>query len=339
MQVVVMAAAALLAIPAMALALTFESFGSAPVSAGYDERVLGVINLNSRVYSLWQGLSPTPTVYYQGDARALNEAIGKFAAIKAEERRLVLLPGRGKTHSLAGNRIDFDWRLHVFNGEQAVMTAYVNAEAPRGRIDRKKAEAWLRDLDSDSFEVRQAATRGLEKFGIAAKPFLREALKARPHLEVRRRIDALLARFKGHDADDLEIPAGVTVVTAGELMERHLRALSSSDETRAMSGLVELAPYSDKIVPALTARLGKGKNEYTRRTAAYCLQHMGTGAKPALQALKAGLSDPDVNVRTAFRSAIEQIEKATNEPGWGKELKKRLAILKDLDEWKKARGK
>jgi hypothetical protein len=104
------AAAMLLAIPATALALSFESFENAPLGkrADWAEGVLGVVNLDSRVYSLLEGLAETPTFFYQGDVRALNDAIRKFAAVKAEERRLVLLPGRGKTHSFARKLIDFD---------------------------------------------------------------------------------------------------------------------------------------------------------------------------------------------------------------------------------------
>jgi HEAT repeat protein len=341
MKVIIATTAALLVLPATALALSFESLGNAPLAKkpGWTEGLLDVVNLNSRVYSLWQGEAMIPTFFYQGDIRALNEAIKKFAAIKADERQLILLPGRGKTHSFDRKPIDFDWRLHLPTGRHAVMTAYVNAEIPRGPLDRKKAQAWLRDLDDDSFATRQAASRGLEKLGIAAKPFLREALKRRPPLEVRRRIEALLANFKGLDVGDLEIPTGVTVVTTGELLEAHLKDLSGHYETTAMSGLVALAPYSDKIIPALTARLEKGKSEYIRRVAAYCLGNIGAEAKTALPALKAGLGDPDVNIRTAYQAAIDQIEKARPEPGWDEEVKKRIAIVKDLDEWKKGRGK
>jgi hypothetical protein len=58
-----------------------------------------------------------------------------------------------------------------------------------------------------------------------------------------------------------------------------------------------------------------------------------------LPALKAGLGDPDPNVVTAFKAAIDQIEKAKPEPGWEAEVKRRLSILKDLDDLKKARKK
>jgi hypothetical protein len=59
------------------------------------------------------------------------------------------------------------------------------------------------------------------------------------------------------------------------------------------------------------------------------------GAKTALPALKEGLDDPDPNIRTAFQAAIDQIKKAKPQPGWGEAVKKRIAILQDLDELKK----
>jgi hypothetical protein len=351
MKVVAIAAAALLTLPATALALSFESFGNAPVGKqpGWAEGVLDVVNLKSRVYSFWGGAGNF-NFYYQGDARALNEAIRKFAAVKADERRLVLLPGRGKTHSFDRRAIDFDWQLHAPSGryqavtksKHAVLTAHINATTPRGPLDRKKAERWVRELDDDSFATREAASWELERLGAAAKPLLREVLRGRPSPEVRRRIGALLAKLQGCDAGDLEIPPGVTVLTASDLLEVHLKDLSDADPLRcgiALSGLAELAPYSDKVVPVLAARLRKGKSEYVRRVAAHCLGRVGAGARTALPALRAGLGDPDPNVRAACRSAVEQIEKVRDEPGWAAELKKRRAILKDLDEWQKARRK
>jgi HEAT repeat protein len=107
----------------------------------------------------------------------------------------------------------------------------------------------------------------------------------------------------------------------------------------AGNNLVELAPYSDKVVPGLTALLTRSKSEYIRRVAASCLGRIGARAKTALPALKAGRADPDPNIRSAFKDAVGQIEKARDEPGWREEFEKRLAIVKDLDEWKKGRTK
>jgi hypothetical protein len=51
----------------------------------------------------------------------------------------------------------------------------------------------LADLDSDSFEVREAAVKRLKELGPQAGPALRAALQTKPSLEQRRRIEDLLA--------------------------------------------------------------------------------------------------------------------------------------------------
>ena len=51
----------------------------------------------------------------------------------------------------------------------------------------------LADLDNDSFKVRDAAAKRLKELSFQAEPALRAALKAKPSLEQRRRIEELLA--------------------------------------------------------------------------------------------------------------------------------------------------
>src|SRR5947208_3228663 len=116
MKVVVLTAAALLALPAMALALAFESFGNASATKqpGWAEGAIGVVNLESRVYSRW--VNGNEHFFYRGNARALNEALKRYAAVKADKRRLVLLPGRGKMQSFDGKAIAFGWQFHVPSG-------------------------------------------------------------------------------------------------------------------------------------------------------------------------------------------------------------------------------
>jgi hypothetical protein len=116
--------AAFLTAPATALALreVEETFGNAPVvkQPEWAEGVLSVVNLKSRAYLIRSvgGLDNAvdENFFYKGDARDLTEALRKFAAVKADERRLILLPGQGKTDSFDKKRIDFDWKLQVRNG-------------------------------------------------------------------------------------------------------------------------------------------------------------------------------------------------------------------------------
>jgi hypothetical protein len=66
------------------------------------------------------------------------------------------------------------------------------AETPK---DREQVAGLIADLDSDTYAVRKAATHRLEKLGSWVEPHLRAKIKARPSLEARRRMEALLHRL------------------------------------------------------------------------------------------------------------------------------------------------
>jgi RNA polymerase sigma factor (sigma-70 family) len=63
--------------------------------------------------------------------------------------------------------------------------------------DAKKLARLIADLDDDRFDVRESATKELEKLGKAAEPALRGALKGQPSAEARRRLEALLSGLEG----------------------------------------------------------------------------------------------------------------------------------------------
>ncbi len=58
--------------------------------------------------------------------------------------------------------------------------------------DPKTTARWITDLDSAEFEVRERATKELEKLGESATTALQRALDDKPPLEVRQRVEALL---------------------------------------------------------------------------------------------------------------------------------------------------
>jgi hypothetical protein len=340
-------AALLLALPSAVLALATETLGNAPMvkQPEWADGVLEVVNLKSRVYSYW--VNGNENFFYKGDARAVNEALRKYAAVKEDVRRVVLLPGPGKTQSFSRKPIDFDWQLHVPTGiykavvkeRRPVLTVYLSAPRPRKAPGGGRVAGWLKDLDADSFDARQKAERELEKLGPDAKPFLREALRARPTLETRRRLERLLSKLPGLDAGDLEVPKGVTLVSVEELLASHFKGLKDADANvcaAAIQRLAGLAAYSDKVVPALAGMLDKGKSEYVRRVAAGCLGQLGAKARPAAAALKGGLADPDGGIRNAYQAAIQQIEQAKEEPEPEGEVRRRRAILDDIAELKKS---
>jgi hypothetical protein len=81
--------------------------------------------------------------------------------------------------------------------------------------DWKPIARWIAELDSDKFSVRQEATRALERQGKLVEPALRATLEAKPPLEVRRRVEALLEFIAQHP-----LPAEqLRVVRAVEALE------------------------------------------------------------------------------------------------------------------------
>ncbi len=333
--------------PTPVFALGTETFGNAPAAKQpeWAVGVIDVVNLKSRVYSYW--VNGNENFFYRGDAAALNEALKAFAAIKDDERRVILLPGTGQTQPFNRKPITFDWKLHVPSGmyraatkqTHAVLTVYVPAAKPAGGVDKKAIEKWIEELDSVTFQTREAAQEELRKLGREVKPNLRAALGSRPSAEQRARIEKLLNGIGSIDAGDLDIPKGVTVVVVEDLLAEYKKGLASTDPTLsglAVQGLTGLAPYSDEVIPLVAGMLVADKNEYVRRSAAGCLGYLGAAAKSALPALKAGLEDADANVRAAFKAAVEQIESAKEPSGKVDAAKVTKAILKELEAVKKS---
>jgi hypothetical protein len=113
-----------------------------------------------------------------------------------------------------------------------------------GRIARL-----LADLGSERFEKRDQAARELEKIGEAAAPILRRTLEARPPLETRRRIEAVLERWEGPTA------ARLVAVRATAVLER----AGTAEARRLLDELAGGAPGAHLTQAAQTSlqRLGK----------------------------------------------------------------------------------
>jgi hypothetical protein len=62
------------------------------------------------------------------------------------------------------------------------------------RVDNGRIARLIADLDSDRFETREQASRGLEKLAELAEPALEQARANPPSAEVRRRVQQLLDR-------------------------------------------------------------------------------------------------------------------------------------------------
>jgi hypothetical protein len=62
---------------------------------------------------------------------------------------------------------------------------------------QNRIDQWVSELDNQQFNVRDKASQELEKLGERATPSLRKALKRKPSLEARRKLEQLLERLEG----------------------------------------------------------------------------------------------------------------------------------------------
>src|SRR5262249_35546717 len=110
-----LAVACLVTVPAeRACALATENVGNEPIANGFgfSTELLAAVNVSCRVY--WFEVNSNPYFYFRGNGRELNDALRRFAAIPAEKREIILLPGPAETSTLTGaKRIAYDWSLHV----------------------------------------------------------------------------------------------------------------------------------------------------------------------------------------------------------------------------------
>ncbi|MGH7221972.1 MAG: hypothetical protein ACRELF_01960, partial [Gemmataceae bacterium] len=67
---------------------------------------------------------------------------------------------------------------------------------PAEAMDKKRLAQLIADLDADAFEAREAASRELTRLGERVESALRRALRNRPSLEMRRRIEDVLSKLE-----------------------------------------------------------------------------------------------------------------------------------------------
>jgi RNA polymerase sigma factor (sigma-70 family) len=137
--------------------------------------------------------------------------------------------------ALAGTdaKIAFDaFRVLSASPNEAVKRIAQNLR-PAAPLDADRVAACLRDLDSSKFEVRVRATRDLIQMGEPIAGTLEQSLKGKPSLEVRRRIEEVLATVT-----DLDSPEKLQQLRALEVLER-----IGNDEARSvLKALAEGTP-------------------------------------------------------------------------------------------------
>jgi hypothetical protein len=84
--------------------------------------------------------------------------------------------------------------------------AFVTGKLPPARpgATSEQIARWLGDLDAPAFSDREAATKALAALGRAVEPHLRETVRTTTSLEVRRRLEKLIAQLDAtYTADEL----------------------------------------------------------------------------------------------------------------------------------------
>src|SRR5262249_45740486 len=103
-----------------------------------------------------------------------------------------------------------------------------------GAAGARQTARHVADLDSEQFDVREEATRELEKYAEQARPALQKALEGQPSVEVRQRAMRLLERLMGpvKDAERLRVLRAVEV----------LEQADTADSRRLLEELAKGAP-------------------------------------------------------------------------------------------------
>jgi hypothetical protein len=101
-------------------------------------------------------------------------------------------------------------------GAAAETTAFLKSRLkPVDPADPKVLQKLLEDLNSDQYTIRQKASLQLEKLADLAGPALRDKLDAKPSLEMRKRIEALIDKLDG----PVTLPDLLRSLRAVELLE------------------------------------------------------------------------------------------------------------------------
>jgi hypothetical protein len=128
------------------------------------------------------------------------------------------------------------------SGDEAVRLLRPHLKPSRGPAKPTVAEL-LKQLDDDSFAVRERATRTLLERAAAA-PRLRAALRGKPSLEVRRRIEQILRKLP----DPRPTPADLRMVRAAA-------ALARIDTPASRKLLAEMAGGPDSLAASAAEAL------------------------------------------------------------------------------------
>ena len=135
--------------------------------------------------------------------------------------------------------------------EQAVPFVGRTLAWPKSPEAAKQVEEWIRQLDADAFEAREAAANQLAEHPEAALELLKRELEETASPEVRRRIEQLLESARGNTADATRTEKAVRLLeyTATPAARKCLEDLSGGDGATALAKAAKEALKRTEVSP------------------------------------------------------------------------------------------
>jgi HEAT repeat protein len=215
----------------------------------------------------------------------------------------------------------------------AILLAALLVQSDAFRAERAPADPTadlIRDLDDESWEVRDAADKALRRMGAPAAPFVRAALARDPSAEAKGRLKRILEcvssvgkliRQLGDDEYDVRVKAKEDLRAAGPGALPELRAAVNNPDAEVARAAGEIiddltnprpakpevraAPLDADGVDRAIKQLGD-EDYNTRMQARKELQAAGATALPQL---KKAAADPDLEVSQSANLIIKEITK------------------------------
>jgi hypothetical protein len=219
---------------------------------------------------LWDVASFQEVLHHDGhesrvNALAFSPDGTRLAAAQGDTTALVWDVASARAHAaspgkrLNARNLDLLWDELAGNAPRAHRAVWALAAAPAQaasllterlqpvpETDLRRIAQLIADLNSNQFADRSRATKELERLGEAAEPALHQALAGKPTLEVRQRIEAILAGVPVmRDAESLrrlralQVLEQVGMPAAGPALDKLARGAPAARETREARAVLE----------------------------------------------------------------------------------------------------
>jgi hypothetical protein len=235
--------------PAGPVGLAYSPDGRALISRGADQSVhVWDMHTGKNIGQLKGHRGRVETVAFAHDGKTLASGatdttillwdasgpLEKLAGVQAVE--LPAKEAEGLWGDLAGNDGAAAYRgvqKLTAGGRQAV--PYLAGKLkPAARIDPKKIQGWITELENEKYAVRKEASERLFKVGAQAVPPLRKVLASSPPLETRKRVEELLEELTGGTLSAEQL----RVIRAVEVLER----IATPEAKNLLRALAQGAP-------------------------------------------------------------------------------------------------